>query len=112
MAETWPRLSRSPRPCPVWYGLKRRIANLAADGPPPPEFEGCKSLFEIFERSVRLYPENPCIGRRPKGEDGTAGDYHWLSYREVSEKVAMLSSGLEAEGVASQDAVGVFGANS
>jgi len=86
-------------------------SSLAADGPPPPEFEGCKSLFEIFERSVRLYPENPCIGRRLKGEDGAAGDYQWLSYREVSEKVAMLSSGLEAEGVASQDAVGVFGAN-
>ena len=74
-------------------------------------FQGCGSLSEIFERSVSKYGDNPCLGMRLKGADGTVGDYKWLTYREVSEKVVAVSSGLVGEGVVAQNTVGVFGAN-
>jgi len=87
-------------------------SSLSADGLQAAEFEGSKTLYEIFSKSVAKYPDNACLGSRLKNADGTASDYKWMSYREVSEKVTALGSALISEGgLASQDAVGVFGAN-
>ncbi|QDZ23683.1 acetyl-CoA synthetase-like protein [Chloropicon primus] len=86
-------------------------SSMAAKGLAGATYEGCINLLEIFERSVELYPDNPCLGKRLKGEDGTVSEYKWMTYREVGEKVKLLGSGLAAEGIASQDKIGVFGAN-
>merc|ERR1711959_387125 len=87
-------------------------STLIGKGTPPSTYEGCATLYEIFERSVRLYPDNPCLGSRLTNEDGTPTDYKWMSYKEVSEKTTLLASGLLADAILPQDKIGVFGANS
>merc|ERR1739848_379921 len=87
-------------------------STLIGKGTPPSTYEGCATLYEIFERSVRLYPDNPCLGSRLTNEDGTPTDYKWMSYKEVSEKTTLLASGLLADAILPQDKIGVFEANS
>lgn len=35
-----------------------------------------------------------CLGWRPTKEDGSAGDYEWLTYREVAEKARVVATAL------------------
>merc|ERR1711977_757059 len=49
-------------------------STLIGKGTPPSTYEGCATLYEIFERSVRLFPDNPCLGSRLTNEDGTPTD--------------------------------------
>lgn len=51
------------------------------------------TLYELFERAVEKYPNNDCLGVRPKDKDGKAGDYVFETYKEVAEQVTHLASG-------------------
>lgn len=70
------------------------------------------TLFELFDKSAAKYPNNPCLGKREKQQDGTVGPFVFKSYAEVAKDVASAASGLRALGVEPQQRVGVFGANS
>ena len=37
----------------------------------------CKNLFEVFESSVKIYADRPCLGRRINGQ----GPYVWETYK-------------------------------
>jgi long-chain acyl-CoA synthetase len=87
-------------------------STLSPDGFPDAEYEGCKTLPEIFERSAAKYADKPCLGHRVTAGDGSVSGYKWMSYREVMEKVKALASGLLDSGTVAQDSIGVFGANS
>ncbi len=77
-----------------------------------PSLEGVTTLFDLFERSVKLYAANQCLGARTKGADGKAGEFVWQTYSEVAADVASLASGLRAIGVNPKQRVGVLGPNS
>eukprot|EP00955_Chlamydomonas_euryale_P118088 366518-Chlamydomonas_euryale.AAC.5 len=81
---------------------------LAKDGFPTIE---ASTLYELFARSVHKYGPNPCLGRRPIQDDGTAGPYTFKTYAEVGEQVADLGAGLKVLGVGAGKRVGVFGTN-
>lgn len=47
-----------------------------------PALDGVATLYELFEQSVRKFPNNKCLGWRPI-KNGKAQDYTYLTYREV-----------------------------
>lgn len=70
--------------------------------------EECTSLYDMFQQSVIKYGDNPCLGART----GKNGEYEWLTYKQVDEKVAYLGSAMASIGLGPHGRVGVYGANS
>lgn len=66
------------------------------------------TLYDVFERSVDLYPTKPYLGYRGSSED----EYSWLTYAEVASARNALGSGLLALGVRPKDRVGLYSHNS
>lgn len=79
--------------------------------------------WDIFQNGLKLDPEGPCFGKREKKEDGTLGEYSFMSYREVESLVQRFGSGLlklgavdkvtvDAPGPVDAMMLGVYGTNS
>ena len=64
-----------------------------------PSFEGASTLYEVFERSVKLFGENRCLGWRPI-TDGKAGPYEYWTYKQtqgvVPKHLQPLPTGMKA----------------
>ncbi|KAI4977044.1 long chain acyl-CoA synthetase 4-like [Hordeum vulgare subsp. vulgare] len=71
---------------------------------------GVDCLWDLFCASVEKYPSNPMLGRRPV-VDGKAGDYAWMTYREVCDVVIKLAASMSKSGVRQGERVGIYGAN-
>eukprot|EP00931_Biecheleriopsis_adriatica_P100943 TRINITY_DN76177_c0_g1_i1.p1 TRINITY_DN76177_c0_g1~~TRINITY_DN76177_c0_g1_i1.p1 ORF type:complete len:1450 (-),score=292.96 TRINITY_DN76177_c0_g1_i1:121-4470(-) len=68
------------------------------------------SPYDSFNGSVESYRSRPCIGRRHFLQDGTLGDYSWLSYGEAQYEVLRISSGLHRKfGLKRNVRVGLLG---
>lgn len=67
-----------------------------------------RTLYDVFERAVDLYPKKPYLGWRDSGEDA----YKWITYAEVAAARNALGSGLCALGVHPKDRVGLYSHNS
>lgn len=65
------------------------------------------NLVELFENSVRTYPDRPYLGTKNKD-----GEYEWVTYKEVGTRVDNLRAGLAGLGVQKGDAVGIISNNS
>ena len=65
------------------------------------------NLVELFENSVKKYGERPYLGTKNK-----AGEYEWITYREMGERVDNLRGGLASLGIRQGDAVGIIANNS
>jgi long-chain acyl-CoA synthetase len=72
----------------------------------PGTWEKPDNLVEMWEAVVARHPENPFLGTR-----GTDGAYHWVTYREVAERVDLARAGLCRLGVGAGDAVGLVSGN-
>jgi long-chain acyl-CoA synthetase len=82
-------------------------AAIAKDGPPSLEDAG-SSLYDMFQLSVKKYGDNKCLGART----GKNGEYEWMTYSEVNEKVSLIGSAMAAVGLEAHGRVGVYGPNS
>ncbi|HPR52843.1 MAG TPA: long-chain fatty acid--CoA ligase [Deltaproteobacteria bacterium] len=65
------------------------------------------NLVELFENSVKQYPDRPFLGTKNK-----QGEYEWVTYREVGRRVDNLRAGLASLGIKKGDAVGIISNNS
>lgn len=65
------------------------------------------NLVELFENSVKTFADRPCLGAKNK-----AGEYEWVTYREVGERIDNLRGGLAGLGIKRGDAVGIISNNS
>ena len=65
------------------------------------------NLVELFENSVKRFPERPFLGTKNK-----LGEYEWVTYREVGRRVDNLRAGLAGLGIQRGDAVGIISNNS
>eukprot|EP00884_Botryococcus_braunii_P018318 jgi/Botrbrau1/516/Bobra.110_2s0145.1 len=65
------------------------VNELAVDG--YPSLEGVENLHDMFERSVKAHPDRRCLGHRPSTQQGEAGPYEWLTYKEVCPIAFFLS---------------------
>jgi long-chain acyl-CoA synthetase len=69
------------------------------------------TLFESFRQSVKLYADEPCLGRRETDREGNAKPFTFLTYKEVDSRVANFASALKAAGLRKGERVAIFGAN-
>ncbi|HPJ95151.1 MAG TPA: long-chain fatty acid--CoA ligase [Deltaproteobacteria bacterium] len=65
------------------------------------------NLVELFENSVKRFPDRPFLGTKNK-----QGEYEWVTYREVGRRVDNLRAGLASLGIKKGDAVGIISNNS
>jgi len=65
------------------------------------------NLVELFEISVKKYPDRPFLGTK-----NSNGEYEWVTYREVGRRVDNLRAGLASLGVKRGDVVGIISNNS
>ena len=61
--------------------------------------EGIDTLWKVFERSVRLFPNNNCIGTREKLSKDTYGKYTFKTYSEINEEVINYATGIVLYGL-------------
>jgi len=66
-----------------------------------------ENLVELIEESVKLFPNHPLFGSK-----NSQGNYDWVTYAEVGERVDHLRSGLAGLGIKKGDSVGVIVDNS
>ena len=65
------------------------------------------NLVESFESAVSKYRNNRFIGTKDK-----SGNYHWVTYGHLGERVDHLRAGLAGIGIGRDDAVGIISTNS
>ncbi len=64
------------------------------------------NLVDFLEGSVEKYPDNTLFGTK-----NAAGEYEWVTYKEVGARVDHLRGGLASLGVGRGDAVGIIANN-
>ncbi|XP_028810231.1 long-chain-fatty-acid--CoA ligase 5 [Denticeps clupeoides] len=71
-------------------------------------YEDAKTLYEAFQRGLRVSGNGPCLGYRKQGRP-----YQWLKYKQVSDRAEHLGSGLLTKGLKPhQDQfIGIFAQN-
>ncbi|XDV44311.1 hypothetical protein PO909_012611 [Leuciscus waleckii] len=71
-------------------------------------YKDARTLYEVFQRGLRVSGNGPCLGYRKKGQP-----YQWLKYKQVSDRAEFLGSGLLHRGQKpSQDSfIGIFAQN-
>ena len=65
-----------------------------------------ENLVEMFERSVARFGDNKLFGTK-----NAAGEYEWVTYREVGKRVDDLRAGLAADGIKKGDTIGLIANN-
>ena len=68
----------------------------------PSYFDDVTTMYEAFQRGLRVSRNDPCYGTRKKivevGEGGktvvTYGDYEWLTYQQVQDRIDAFGSGI------------------
>ena len=75
------------------------------------QWDDCATLYELFEASVQSFPDRPCLGWRPIGDDGSPGSYQFLTYTETRTKARHLASALALSGIGKNGKVGILSAN-
>lgn len=65
-----------------------------------------RNLVDLWEDSVAAHAERPVFGTR-----GADGRFHWMTYREVGQRVDAVRAGLAQAGIGAGDAVGLIANN-
>lgn len=65
------------------------------------------NLVEMFEQSIKKFPDRNCLGTKNK-----AGEYEWVTYSEMGQRIDNLRGGLSSVGLKKGDAVGIISNNS
>ncbi|XP_076846408.1 long-chain-fatty-acid--CoA ligase 1 [Brachyhypopomus gauderio] len=86
----------------------RRSALLKDDNLLDFYYEDTKTVYDMFQRGLRIAGDGPCLGFRKPGEP-----YQWISYTEVTHKAQVLGSGLLMKGCQPnpKQFVGIFAQN-
>ncbi|XP_029466240.1 long-chain-fatty-acid--CoA ligase 5 [Rhinatrema bivittatum] len=71
-------------------------------------YEDAKTLYEVFQRGLRVSDNGPCLGFRKPNQP-----YRWLTYKQVSDRAELLGSGLIHKGCRPSPSqfVGIFAQN-
>uniref|UniRef100_A0A8C2PKY1 Long-chain-fatty-acid--CoA ligase n=1 Tax=Cyprinus carpio TaxID=7962 RepID=A0A8C2PKY1_CYPCA len=89
-------------------GGARKTALLKDDNLISYLYEDAKTLYEVFQRGLRVSGNGPCLGYRKKGQP-----YQWLKYKQVSDRAEFLGSGLIHRGQKplQESFIGIFAQN-
>ncbi|XP_048407064.1 long-chain-fatty-acid--CoA ligase 5 [Stegostoma tigrinum] len=86
----------------------RRCALLKDDNVISYFYDDTRTLYEAFQRGLRVSDNGPCLGYRKPNQP-----YQWLSYKQVSDRAEYLGSGLLYRGCnpSPDQYIGVFAQN-
>ncbi|XP_020392921.1 long-chain-fatty-acid--CoA ligase 5 isoform X1 [Rhincodon typus] len=86
----------------------RRCALLKDDNVISCFYDDARTLYEAFQRGLRVSDNGPCLGYRKPNQP-----YQWLSYKQVSDRAEYLGSGLLYRGCnpSPDQYIGVFAQN-
>ncbi|XP_006008492.1 long-chain-fatty-acid--CoA ligase 1a [Latimeria chalumnae] len=86
----------------------RRSALLETDQPLSFVYEDAQTMYELFQRGLRVSGNGPCLGFRKPNQP-----YEWISYQEVADGAEFLGSGLIHRGCrpAPDQFIGIFAQN-
>ena len=98
----------SPNPARAGEGKARRLT--AADPPTKGKF-GADNIWDMFTRTVDMYPDNNCFGKRNKMEDGSMGPFEWISYKNVFDQATSFASGVSTLSLPPKAGFGMYTAN-
>uniref|UniRef100_A0A8C1Z934 Long-chain-fatty-acid--CoA ligase n=1 Tax=Cyprinus carpio TaxID=7962 RepID=A0A8C1Z934_CYPCA len=89
-------------------GGARRTALLKDDNLISYLYEDAQTLYDVFQRGLRVSGNGPCLGYRKKGQP-----YQWLRYKQVSDRAVFLGSGLIHRGQkpSQESFIGIFAQN-
>uniref|UniRef100_A0A8C1B8B3 Arachidonate--CoA ligase n=1 Tax=Cyprinus carpio carpio TaxID=630221 RepID=A0A8C1B8B3_CYPCA len=89
-------------------GGARRTALLKDDNLISYLYEDAQTLYNVFQRGLRVSGNGPCLGYRKKGQP-----YQWLRYKQVSDRAVFLGSGLIHRGQkpSQESFIGIFAQN-
>lgn len=76
-------------------------------GVDPDWYKHPTNLVDLFEDTVKKYPNNNWIG-----EQNAAGEYEWTTYKQASDRIDNLRGGLAKIGIGKDDPVGLIIDNS
>lgn len=114
---------RKQRGVPVDVGGEPGLAlrNYRFETPVESLWEGVTTIPELFEQSLKKFPNRPLFGTRKlisketeKSRDGRSfekfhlGDYEWLSYAQAFDTICNFSSGLIRVGHKKNERVAIF----
>ena len=75
-------------------------------------FDDTTTMYESFQRGLRISHDQPCIGSRVILDGEKRGAYVWQTYSEVNEIATNLGSGLHFKGFAQPGSnIGIFSIN-
>ncbi|EAY06577.1 AMP-binding enzyme family protein [Trichomonas vaginalis G3] len=103
--------STSPDESPVYINSIRIHEN---GGAPLTHFTyrpDVRTLPEMLDSSVVIYPKHDCFGERVVDADGKLGPYKWINYTEFKELCIKWAKGLKALGLEPGDKLGVYSVN-
>ncbi|MBN3281966.1 ACSL1 ligase, partial [Polyodon spathula] len=71
-------------------------------------YSDAKTMYDIFQRGIRVSNNGPCLGSRKPNQP-----YEWICYREVADRAEFLGSGLLHRGhtPTSEQFIGIFAQN-
>jgi len=73
--------------------------------------DGAETPYHTWQRAVRLYPDQPCLGARHMDKMGKVGPYKYDSYKAVNDRVLHLACGLRGLNLASGARIGLYSVN-
>lgn len=103
--------STSPDESPIYINSIRINEN---GGEPLTHFTyrpDVRTLPEMLDSSVVMYPKNDCFGERVIKEDGSLGPYKWINFVEFKDICMKWAAGLTALGLQAGDRVGIYSVN-
>uniref|UniRef100_A0A0E0MGC7 Long-chain-fatty-acid--CoA ligase n=1 Tax=Oryza punctata TaxID=4537 RepID=A0A0E0MGC7_ORYPU len=103
MGEATPAAGDKPSAGPVYRSIYAKDGLMKLP-------EDILSPWDFFSGAVKQYPKNKMLGQR-KVSDGKAGDYVWLTYEEVYQKVMKIGSAIRSLGVKLGGHCGIYGSN-
>jgi len=69
-------------------------------------YDDPNNWVKVFEDSVKNFPDRPYIGQKDE-----AGNFYWITYKEMANRVDNLRAGLAKIGVVKGDSVGIIAGN-
>ncbi|XP_057531323.1 long chain acyl-CoA synthetase 4-like [Amaranthus tricolor] len=72
----------------------------------PPLLPGMETCWDIFRISVKKYPNNQMLGY-----NGNAGNYVWLTYKEVYDIVIKVGASIRSCGISKGGRCGIYSTN-
>ncbi|KAI7842469.1 hypothetical protein COHA_003823 [Chlorella ohadii] len=114
MTAVGPLTVRLSEPTPATEGHPSRSGiyrNKASAEELPTTYNGCSTLYELFNKSVEENPTNKCLGWRPTKEDGSAGPYEFITFKETQARARQLAAALTKAGFKPKDKLGIYSAN-